>query len=216
MGEKNKISSKSFCEELKDFMKEKNITYKELSEKSGVSISYLTKILVHKITPSAKIIFDISRAIGVNSHYFREYKIGLILKRLDSNLWRLKEKHFQQLDKITSESGKVVYTNGSENLLDEQGNVVTSAVLTFSQKHAIDIEGLNQNQRRLVDLLVKRFKKDNEEIEEKTKKMQDNFLRFKELRIEYLELKLKTAETELEKKIYIDELDNIKEFINNL
>ena len=70
------ISKKYFSDELRDIMKKRMITYIDLSRMSNVSISYLTKILVHKVTPSPKIMNDIACSLKINPRYFMEYRIA--------------------------------------------------------------------------------------------------------------------------------------------
>jgi len=157
---KRLVSRRPFCEELRDILEEKKITYKELSKKSNVSISYLTKILVHRVSPSIGIIYDISKALDIDPHYFFEYNTGYAFFHIEMYYNFLKPEEIEILNNIAT---NLLFR--AKKVLKNKNNKIDSK--SFSPNYIIDIGFLNKSQRRTVNIIIDKFKDINKEFNKK-------------------------------------------------
>lgn len=156
---KNKFTNKNFSEALRDLLDNKKITYRKFVQISDVSKTYLTEILVHHRVPSKGIIEKIAKALFVKPTYFKEYRIleiiGFLKKYSGSMDLKDIENLYDFIKRIKNKTaGEIVslikYSTGKEEM-------------SFEPRYFIYTGGLHGHQEKIVNFMVREFRKVNEE-----------------------------------------------------
>jgi transcriptional regulator with XRE-family HTH domain len=84
MARRRRFSTEPFGPSVERLMDETGTTYRALSELTGLSAGYLNHI-VHgnRPVPSADVMRAIADALGVDAAHFREYRLRVIMERLE-------------------------------------------------------------------------------------------------------------------------------------
>jgi transcriptional regulator with XRE-family HTH domain len=85
MARKPRFSNEPFGPTIQALMTERNTTYRQLAEHTGLSAGYLNHI-VHgnRPVPSNDVMATLARALRVEPEHFREYRIRAITERLEA------------------------------------------------------------------------------------------------------------------------------------
>jgi transcriptional regulator with XRE-family HTH domain len=85
MARKPRFSNEPFGPTIQALMTERNTTYRQLAERTGLSAGYLNHI-VHgnRPVPSNDVIATLAKALRVEPEHFREYRIRAITERLEA------------------------------------------------------------------------------------------------------------------------------------
>jgi transcriptional regulator with XRE-family HTH domain len=81
---RSQFSNESFGETVRALMSENRTTYRALAERTGLSAGYLNH-LVHgnRPVPSNEVLGSVAKALGVESDYFREFRIRAVTEQLE-------------------------------------------------------------------------------------------------------------------------------------
>lgn len=84
MVRRRRLSDDSFGPTIERLMAETGLTYRGLADKTDLSAGYLNHI-VHgnRPVPSNDVIARLAKALGVEPEHFREYRIRVIVDRLE-------------------------------------------------------------------------------------------------------------------------------------
>jgi len=84
MPRKRRFSEDPFGSTIERLMEEVGVTYRGLAAKTGLSAGYLNH-LVHgnRPVPSNEVIERLARALGVEPEHFVEYRLRVIMERLE-------------------------------------------------------------------------------------------------------------------------------------
>ena len=84
MPRRRRFSDEPFGPTIQRLMAERNITYRALADKTGLSAGYLNH-LVHgnRPVPSDDVIAELGKALSVEPEHFREVRIRRIAERLE-------------------------------------------------------------------------------------------------------------------------------------
>ena len=85
MPRKRRFSDEAFGPTIQRLMAERDVTYRALADKTGLSAGYLNH-LVHgnRPVPSKDVVERLARALGVPPEHFLEYRLRVITDRLES------------------------------------------------------------------------------------------------------------------------------------
>ena len=85
MARRRRYSENGFGPTIENLMSETGVTYRGLAAKTDLSAGYLNH-LVHgnRPVPSNEIVERLAGALGVEPAHFREYRLRVITKRLES------------------------------------------------------------------------------------------------------------------------------------
>ena len=85
MARKPRFSNEPFGPTIQALMTERNTTYRQLAERTGLSAGYLNHI-VHgnRPVPSNDVMATLAKALRVEPEHFREYRIRAITERLEA------------------------------------------------------------------------------------------------------------------------------------
>ena len=85
MARRRKFSEEPFGPTIERLMGETGITYRGLADKTKLSAGYLNH-LVHgnRPVPSDKVVVQLARALGVEPKHFRESRLRVITRKLES------------------------------------------------------------------------------------------------------------------------------------
>ena len=85
MARRRKFSDEPFGPTIERLMGETGVTYRGLADKTKLSAGYLNH-LVHgnRPVPSDKVVGQLANALGVEPEHFREYRLRVIAKRLET------------------------------------------------------------------------------------------------------------------------------------
>ena len=99
MPRKRRFSEDAFGTTIQRLMDEARVTYRGLASKTGLSAGYLNH-LVHgnRPVPSNEVIERLARALGVEPEHFVEYRLRVIMERLE-RLPALIDRLYRQLRK---------------------------------------------------------------------------------------------------------------------
>jgi len=80
---KNQAASEPFGPAIERLMSEKNVSYRAMAEKTGLSAGYLNH-LVHgnRPVPANSVMEKVAKALGVKADRFREYRVRRISDHL--------------------------------------------------------------------------------------------------------------------------------------
>jgi transcriptional regulator with XRE-family HTH domain len=83
---RGRFSKEPFGDTLQTLMAETKTTFRVLGERTGLSAGYLNH-LAHgnRPAPSSDVIASIARGLGVDPDHFREYRIRLVVERLEAS-----------------------------------------------------------------------------------------------------------------------------------
>jgi transcriptional regulator with XRE-family HTH domain len=83
---RGRFSKEPFGDTLQTLMAETKTTFRVLGERKGLSAGYLNH-LAHgnRPAPSSDVIASIARGLGVDPDHFREYRIRLVVERLEAS-----------------------------------------------------------------------------------------------------------------------------------
>lgn len=86
MARRGRFSEEPFGETLQALMSETKTTFRVLGERTDLSAGYLNH-LAHgnRPAPSTDVIVSIARGLGVDPDHFREYRIRLVVERLEAS-----------------------------------------------------------------------------------------------------------------------------------
>jgi len=72
-----------FSERLKELLKEKKISQRELAKKANLSDAYISQLLMVKKTPTIKVLRQIAEALDISPSYFVEdgTEISILLRK---------------------------------------------------------------------------------------------------------------------------------------
>lgn len=70
---------------INKLLKENNLSYQDLSDKSGISKPYLAEIITKNRVPSKEKIEKIAKVFGLDPFYFREYRLILLNEHIEKN-----------------------------------------------------------------------------------------------------------------------------------
>lgn len=159
-------TNKYFGEALRELMDKKKLTYREFVEKSGVSKTYLTKILVHNLTPSKKIIFNIAKALGISPLYFKEFRIMRIIEKLEIYHVGIDEGDIKKLEDII----EII-----KNKLPSDIKPLKLAIeksIKYTPKYMLDLSFLEDHQSRIIKLIYNEYIKNNKKVAETNKDLE--------------------------------------------
>ena len=85
MPRRRRFSEEPFGPTIEQLMGETGVTYRALADKTKLSAGYLNH-LVHgnRPVPSDKVVQQLARALGVEAEHFREYRLRVITRKLES------------------------------------------------------------------------------------------------------------------------------------
>jgi transcriptional regulator with XRE-family HTH domain len=85
MARRRRFSEEPFGLTVENLMTETGITYRALADKTKLSAGYLNH-LVHgnRPVPSDKVVGTLAKALGVEPEHFREYRLRVITRKLES------------------------------------------------------------------------------------------------------------------------------------
>jgi len=85
MARRRRFSEEPFGQTVENLMTETGITYRALADKTKLSAGYLNH-LVHgnRPVPSDKVVGTLAKALGVEPEHFREYRLRVITRNLES------------------------------------------------------------------------------------------------------------------------------------
>jgi transcriptional regulator with XRE-family HTH domain len=85
MARRRRFSEEPFGQTVENLMTETGITYRALADKTKLSAGYLNH-LVHgnRPVPSDKVVGTLAKALGVEPEHFREYRLRVITRKLES------------------------------------------------------------------------------------------------------------------------------------
>jgi transcriptional regulator with XRE-family HTH domain len=85
MARRRRFSEEPFGQTVENLMTETGITYRALADKTKLSAGYLNH-LVHgnRPVPSDKVVSTLAKALGVEPEHFREYRLRVITRKLES------------------------------------------------------------------------------------------------------------------------------------
>ena len=85
MARRRRFSDEPFGTTIEQLMAETGVTYRALADKTKLSAGYLNH-LVHgnRPVPSDKVVRQLARALGVDAEHFREYRLRVITRKLES------------------------------------------------------------------------------------------------------------------------------------
>ncbi len=85
MARRRRFSDEPFGTTIEQLMAETGVTYRALADKTKLSAGYLNH-LVHgnRPVPSDKVVRQLARALGVDPEHFREYRLRVITRKLES------------------------------------------------------------------------------------------------------------------------------------
>jgi transcriptional regulator with XRE-family HTH domain len=85
MARRRRFSEQPFGRTIEQLMAETGITYRALADKTKLSAGYLNH-LVHgnRPVPSDKVVGQLAKALGVEPEHFREYRLRVITRKLES------------------------------------------------------------------------------------------------------------------------------------
>ena len=85
MARRRRFSEEPFGPTIERLMGETGTTYRGLAEKTKLSAGYLNH-LVHgnRPVPSDKVVTQLAKALGVEPEHFREYRLRVITRELES------------------------------------------------------------------------------------------------------------------------------------
>jgi len=75
-----------FVIRLKEALKEKDLTQKDLARRTGISSAYISQLLQGKKTPTIKVVAKIAQALDLPPSYFVEETNVKVLFHLDKDL----------------------------------------------------------------------------------------------------------------------------------
>jgi transcriptional regulator with XRE-family HTH domain len=157
---KNRISA--FSKELRRYLSKAKLTYEKFAEKSGVSKSYLTEILVHHRIPSKDIIERISNALDIKPDVFREYRILKAVENIGIYYASFKLKDIEELEKFIEKIKN--RTKGKDIEILNKGMVYNTE---FEPEFLINISDLMPHQIDILKTVARKFREENrKEIEE--------------------------------------------------
>ena len=146
-----------FQDELRSLLGKKGITYREFERISGVSKTYLTKILVHGLVPSKKIIESIAKSLNIMPEIFVEYKIFKIIHRFEKIYKFIDEDNLNKINNIL---------DGIEETLKkgyEISKLSGREQINFNPDYYLNIDDLDEYQRRALNILLEEFRRVNVE-----------------------------------------------------
>lgn len=81
-----RVSEQPFCDALERLMDERAVTFRGLAVSSGLSAGYLNHLVHgHRPVPSNDVLRAIAGALGVGPEHFREYRLRMIVERLEAS-----------------------------------------------------------------------------------------------------------------------------------
>jgi transcriptional regulator with XRE-family HTH domain len=85
MARRRRFSEEPFGQTVENLMTDTGITYRALADKTKLSAGYLNH-LVHgnRPVPSDKVVGTLAKALGVEPEHFREYRLRVITRKLES------------------------------------------------------------------------------------------------------------------------------------
>jgi transcriptional regulator with XRE-family HTH domain len=85
MPRRRRFSDDAFGPTIEQLMSETGVTYRALADKTKLSAGYLNH-LVHgnRPVPSDKVVRQLAKALGVDPEHFREYRLRVITRKLES------------------------------------------------------------------------------------------------------------------------------------
>jgi transcriptional regulator with XRE-family HTH domain len=85
MARRRRFSTEPFGSTIERLMSDTGVTYRALAEATGLSAGYLNH-LVHgnRPVPSDDVIATLAQALGVEAEHFREYRLRVIARQLES------------------------------------------------------------------------------------------------------------------------------------
>ena len=82
----NKYTVRDFSDAFKELKEDRDLSYNQLSIKSGLSAPYLFDLVnKKKLPPKSKNIKKIAKALKVEPEYFYEFRLRKLINILDSN-----------------------------------------------------------------------------------------------------------------------------------
>ncbi len=152
-------TDKYFGQALRQLLDKRNLTYRDFAKKSNVSKTYLSKILVHNVTPSMDIIEKIALALKIDPNYFKEWRIKKIVEKLEKYYYGLNIKDIEKIEKLLEAIEKKLPQATKSVKLSGKG------ADGYSPVHMLDISEFNYTQRRTLLVLYRDYqevnKKDN-------------------------------------------------------
>ena len=140
-------TDKYFGQALRQLLDKRKLTYRDFAKKSNVSKTYLSKILVHNVTPSRDIIKKIALALKIDPNYFKEWRIMKIIEKLEKYYYGLNVKDIEKIEKLIE---------AIEKKLPELSGKRADK---YTPVHMLDITEFNEMQKRTLKLLYRDFQK---------------------------------------------------------
>jgi transcriptional regulator with XRE-family HTH domain len=150
-------TDKIFSEALRELLDERKLTYRDFSKKSKVSVTYLTKILVHNLIPSKEIIEKIAIALDTKPQYFKEYRIMVIISKLEKYYSNLSINDISKLETVVNNLEKYLPKEIIKLNKNNEGKT------QFKPEQMLNLSQLEENQSKILRLLYEEYIKINEE-----------------------------------------------------
>ena len=115
---------------VKNKMREKKISYDELSKITGVSKTYLTNIIGHQKIPRKNIIENMAKSLDIDPNSIKEYRLMKIFERLEKSYIYYTNEDFESVEKsiiyivkkdnatLITKSGPKIYEHDLKHLED--------------------------------------------------------------------------------------------------
>ena len=148
------ITIKQIGTALKELLKEKNMSYQELSNRTGISKPYIAEIISTNRIPSRDKIEKIATAFEIDPFYFREYRLDILKEYLQENPHYLavesKEELLDMLDyrKRLDEAQKKVHQD--PQAYDAHNEIIYERDSAAYEEHKEFLE----RQNRIVDFIM--------------------------------------------------------------
>ena len=161
---------------INKLLRENNLSYQDLSDKTGISKPYLAEIITKNRVPSKEKIEKIAKVFGLNPFYFREYRLILLNEHIGKNPHLLAYDNYEDLKQsvdLSQTMEKLVrltdkndnyreYLNEKEikeaekyqKLINYERNLYKFFVNALNE---VDVDNLDEDDIEAVNTIVKRL-----------------------------------------------------------
>ena len=164
-------TNKYFGQALRQLLDDRKLTYRDFAKKSNVSTTYLSRILVHNVTPSRDIIEKIALALKIDPNYFKEWRIMKIVEKLEKYYYGLTIKDIEKIEKLLEVIEKKLPQDTKSVKLNSKG------ADGYSPVYMLDISEFNYMQKRTLLILNRDYKEINKKKKIKEVESKHSFLK---------------------------------------
>jgi transcriptional regulator with XRE-family HTH domain len=75
-------SDESFVTALPRLLAERNVSLREVSRESGVSVSHISRVLRGQRAPTGEVAAAVAKALGLADDYFPEYRLDAVTEAM--------------------------------------------------------------------------------------------------------------------------------------